>query len=334
MSERQAQQMDTPSGRQPFVPCDQFIETPFALRFQEILQDAQRDQSSHVISAPPGSGKTWSIIDFVTSQGAEKRHNEPVRLHAITTCSPVNNNGEQALGIALAECLGVVPIAPWSRLRVWLVGQLVREHVQIIVMDDAHDLSIPHLKFLKELKDRLALPPYNHRLAICLVAASFGSENPLVTNLSRPEMLWEQFRQRLDDDRPFCRIPGHTQAEVHDILSMFESYYRLHHLLRLHLVRWTEPIYDCLVHPTLDLAGSKRATMGNLTKLVNLTVKAAYLEGLDDITPDLLDKTIHRLTLGSRQDTIIDSDTSEGASGLTVALVKPDNSPNKGVPVD
>ena len=326
--------MSTPSDRQTFVPCDQFIETAFAIRFQTILQDAQRDRSSHVISAPSGSGKTYSIIDFVTQQGAEKRHNEPVRLHAITTCSPVNNNSEQALGIALAECLGIVPNAPWSRLRVWLVGQLVREHVQLIVMDDAHDLSIPHLKFLKELMDRVALPPYNHRLAICLVAASFGSENPLVTNLSRPEMLWVQFRNRLDVERPFCPVPGHTQDEVHDILSMFESYYRVHYLPHLHLVRWTEPIYDCLVHPTLDLTGSRRATMLNLTNLVNLTVKAAYLEGLDDITPDLLDKKFQRLTRGSQQDALLDGAATEQTTGLRVALVKPDNSSNEGVPVD
>ena len=62
--------MTTPADRQPCTPRDQFMKTSYVVRFKALLQDAQRDRSSYVISAPSKSGKTWSmtITDYAANQ--------------------------------------------------------------------------------------------------------------------------------------------------------------------------------------------------------------------------------------------------------------------------
>ena len=42
----------------------------------------------------------------------------------------------------------------------------------------------------------------------------------------QPETMWMQFRRRLDHVHPYCRIAGHTEGEVRDILLALERIYR------------------------------------------------------------------------------------------------------------
>ncbi len=55
------------------------------------------------------------------------------------------------------------------------MGVLVQFGVQCLIIDDAHDLSLEHLIFLKELTDQGRLPPYDHPLGLCLVTAGRGN---------------------------------------------------------------------------------------------------------------------------------------------------------------
>jgi hypothetical protein len=98
--------------------------------------------------------------------------------------------------------------------------------VECIIIDDAQDLNLAHLAFLKELTDNLAAPPYLKQVGLCLVTAHSGNVIPLKEIFSQPETLWRQFRRRLDTDRPFCVVQGHTEEEVRDILVTFETIYR------------------------------------------------------------------------------------------------------------
>jgi hypothetical protein len=54
------------------------------------------------------------------------------------------------------------------------------------VVDDAHDLSMPHLMFLKEVTDQGRLQ-YDHPLGLCLVAAGHGNTIPLKEILDQSE---------------------------------------------------------------------------------------------------------------------------------------------------
>jgi type II secretory pathway predicted ATPase ExeA len=80
---------------------------------------------------------------------------------------------------------------------------------ECLIVDEAHDLSLEHLVFLKELTDQGRLQ-YDHPLGLCLVAAGRGNTIPLKETLDLPDPTWLQFRRRLDKLEPFCWIVGHT----------------------------------------------------------------------------------------------------------------------------
>lgn len=110
--------------------------------------------------------------------------------------------------------------------------------VECLVIDDAHDLSMPHLIFLKELTDHMQLSFPSQTLGLCLVAAGRGASIPLKDVFDQPETMWMQFRRRLDRLHRYCRVASHTEAEVRDILLALERIYRPC-LPELNLQQWT-----------------------------------------------------------------------------------------------
>ncbi len=200
----------------PLFGTDFFVETPFANRFQATLRSSLHKRSWHITVADPGSGKTMSIRDLVETTGASA-------ILAVTC--PKNNDDEQALGDQLFTALGVKLPGHWRTRKPKLMGHLHQYGTKLIVVDDAHDLSLQHLMFLKEVTDQGRLH-YNHRLGLCLVAAGRGTTIPLKEILDQPETMWLQFRRRMDKLEPFCRITGHTSEEVREILATPEIAYR------------------------------------------------------------------------------------------------------------
>ena len=75
--------------------------------------------------------------------------------------------------------LGLGARGHWSERKYLLFELLIQYGVECLVIDDAHDLSMPHLIFLKELTDQLQLIPTPHVLGLCLVAAGRGASMPL-----------------------------------------------------------------------------------------------------------------------------------------------------------
>jgi hypothetical protein len=142
---------------------------------------------------------------------------------------------------------------------------------KLIVVDDAHDLSLQHLMFLKEVTDQGRLQ-YNHRLGLCLVAAGRGTTIPLKEILDQPETMWLQFRRRMDKLEPFCRITGHTSEEVREILATLEITYR-ELFPQLNLRQWSGIISTWLTQSLLDPTNSGRVTMDNLMKLVTIALE-------------------------------------------------------------
>ena len=173
--------------------------------------------------------------------------------------------------------------------------------VECLVVDDAHDLSMPHLIFLKELTDqlKLAYPPYV--LGLCLVTAGRGAAIPLKDVFDQPETMWLQFRHRLDRVHPYCRVVNHTEAEVRDILLALEQIYRPS-FPELNLRQWTGSIYTWLTHPLLDPQKSGRVLMDHLMKLVTTALEWSYVEAEIDVNPKHLEAAAEQLTL--RRDVI------------------------------
>jgi type II secretory pathway predicted ATPase ExeA len=274
----------------PLFGKDIFIETAFERRFQAMLRSAWQRRSWHVIVADPGSGKTMGIRDLVKTAGQRS-------ILAIVT--PKNNEDEQALGDQLFTALGLPLRGHWRTRKPKLMGHLHQYGTQCIIVDDAHDLSLEHLMFIKEITDQGRLQ-YDHPLGLCLVAAGRGNTIPLKETLDQPDLTWLQWRRRLDKIQPFCQIAGHTSEEVREILATLERVYR-EVLPQLNLRQWTSFIYTWLTQPVLDPTHSGRVTMGYLMKLVTTALEWTYQAGEPDVRAETLKEAAELLVL--RRDT-------------------------------
>jgi hypothetical protein len=202
---------------------DGFIETPFERRFQGLLRQAWHRRSWHVIVAEPGSGKTMGICDLRDEASRQVGTIGGRRYPVLAVTAPKNDPKEAALGNFLLTALGLGGRGHWSERKYLLFDLLIQYGVECLVVDDAHDLSMPHLIFLKELTDQLQLS-FSQMLGLCLVAAGRGAGIPLKDVFDQPETLWMQFRRRLDRVHPYCRIASHTEGEVRDIFWLWNGF--------------------------------------------------------------------------------------------------------------
>jgi hypothetical protein len=289
-----------------------FIETGFEQRFQGLLRQAWRQRSWHVIVAEPGSGKSMGIRDLVMAsthvQSAISGRSYPV----LAVTAPKNDPKEAALGNNLMLAMNLSAHGRWSERKYYLPKVLQNYGVECIIIDDAHDLSIQHLTFLKELTDQLRLPPFDYPLGLCLVAAGRGAAIPLKDIFDQPETMWMQFRRRLDRVQPYCRIASHTQEEVRDILGTLERIYHPH-FPALNLQRWTTAIYTWLTHPLLDPQTSGRVNMDVLMKLVTTALEISYAEARTDVTASALEAAAQLLMLTRDNIPVIDAPVSKQA---------------------
>jgi hypothetical protein len=273
-----------------------FIETPFEQRFQGLLLQAWKLRRWHVIVAEPGSGKTMGIRDLSAQASREAGMMGGRRYPVLAVTAPKNDPREAALGNFLLTALGLGARGRWSERKYLLFDLLIQYGVECLICDDAHDLSMPHLIFLKELTDQLQLihPPY--ALGLCLVAAGQGAAMPLKDTFDKPETMWLQFRRRLDPLHPYCRIASHTEAKVRDILLALEQIYRPS-FPELNLRQWTGSIYTWLTHPLLDRLKSGRVIMDHLMKLVTTALQWSYADGQKDVSAQHLKAVAEQLTL-------------------------------------
>jgi len=270
---------------------DIFIETAFARRFQAMLRSALDNRSWHVIVADPGAGKTMGIRDLLKTAGGRS---------VLAVVAPKNNEDEQALGDQFFTALGLPLRGHWRTRKPKLMGHLHQYGTECLIVDDAHDLSMPHLMFLKEVTDQGRLQ-YDHPLGLCLVAAGRGNTIPLKVTLDQPDPTWLQWRRRLDSLQPFCRIASHTSEEVRDILATLERVYQPL-LPQLNLRQWTGSIYTWLTQPVLDPTHSGRVTMDNLMKLVIAALEWSYEAKATDVQAEWLERAAELLVL--RHDTL------------------------------
>ncbi len=225
------------------LPCfDGFIETPFERRFQSFLRAARHDHRWHVIVAEPGSGKTMGICDLRDAASREAGMSGGRRYPVLAVAAPKNDVREAALGNFLLSALGLSARGHWSERKYLLFELLIQYGVECLIIDDAQDLSLPHLIYLKELTDQLQLTHPSCVLGLCLVAAGRGASIPLKDVFDQPETMWIQFWRRLDRTHPYCRIASHTEAEVRHILLALERIYRSS-FPELNLQQWTGSIY-------------------------------------------------------------------------------------------
>ena len=285
---------------------DGFIETPFERRFQGLLRQAWRMRSWHVMVAEPGSGKTMGIGDLRDEAARQAGMVGGRRYPVLAVTAPKNDPREAAMGNLLLLAWGVGARGRWSERKYWLYDLLSQYGVECLMCDDAHDLSMPHLIFLKELTDHLFLAYPSHPLGLCLVTAGRGASIPLKDVFDQPETMWMQFRRRLDCLQPYCRVVSQTQGEVRDILLALEQIYRPS-FPALNLQQWAGSIYKWLTHPLLDPQKSGRVLMDPLMKLVTMALKWSYAQREADVTSNHLKAAAELLTLRRDNIQIVDA---------------------------
>ena len=148
-----------------------FIETPFEQRFQGLLRQAWKLRRWHVIVAEPGSGKTMGIRDLSAEASREAGLLGGRRYPVLAVTAPKNDAKEAALGNFLLTALGLGARGRWSERKYLLFELLLQYGVECLVIDDAHDLSMPHARVL-ERADRPA--PINPS-PLCLGIVPGGS---------------------------------------------------------------------------------------------------------------------------------------------------------------
>src|SRR6266699_1210572 len=274
---------------------------PLSAVFRGSYAAAWRARSFHVMVAEPGSGKTMGIGDLRAEAARQAGMVGGRRYPVLAVTAPKNDPREAALGNLLLLALGVGARGRWSERKYLLYDLLGQYGVECLICDDAHDLSMPHLIFLKELTDHLFLAYPAHPLGLCLVTAGRGASIPLKDVFDQPETMWMQFRRRLDCLQPYCRVVSHTEGEVRDILLALEQIYRPS-FPELNLQQWAGSIYKWLTHPLLDPQKSGRVLMDPLMKLVTTALKWSYAQAEADITSKHLEAAAELLTL--RRDTI------------------------------
>jgi hypothetical protein len=130
--------------------------------------------------AEPGSGKTMGICDLRDAASREVGTIGGRRYPILAVTAPKNDPKEAALGNFLLSALGLSARGHWSERKYLLYELLIQYGVECLIIDDAHDLSLAHLIFLKELTDQLQLSfPMQTTLGLCLVAAGRGTGIPL-----------------------------------------------------------------------------------------------------------------------------------------------------------
>lgn len=332
--------MGAPSpDRPPFQLQEVFIENAFERRFQGLVCGARRERSSHIISALPGSGKSWGIGEMVKECGMYKSHNAGTRMPIMSIVAPKNETREYAIGNALTASLGVIPSSvSWGVRRARFPAEVAHLGVEQIIVDDAHDLSKAHLLYLKELTDTLLAPPHERKVSLCFIVAGGAHTMPLRELFTLPDINWVQFYRRLDKDRRFCHVHGHTENEVGELCVGFEELYRPQ-FPDLTLRRWTTSIYAWLTHPLLDTDGTKRVTMDNMNTLIVLALRTAHAQGETNVTGETLRAAATLMTLDHDTVSMVDGEPSD--IDLTPTDIDatptdidhgPDNPPSDGAP--
>lgn len=275
---------------------DGFIETPFERRFQGLLRTAWHQRSWHVIVAEPGSGKTMGIRDLRDEACRQAGMIGGRRYPVLAVTAPKNDPREAALGNHLLAALGLRARGHWSERKYLLFELLGQYGVECLICDDAHDLSMPHLIFLKELTDQFFLAFPSRPLGLCLVTAGRGASIPLKDVFDQPETMWMQYRRRLDALHPYCRVASHTEGEVRDILLSLEHIYRPS-FPALNLQQWTGSLYTWLTHPLLDPQKSGRVLMDHVVKLVTTALQWSYAKAEEDVSSEHLEAAAEQLTI-------------------------------------
>lgn len=273
------------AGRKPFRPAQGFIPTGFAERLISVLELALATRQWFVVCAQAGDGKTTTLRWFVRLHPALRNADGVLQLPVLATRVSTARSAD-ALMYAIASPLGVLPNFKAARFREWLAYACFHAGVQLIVIDDAHELTAVQLDYLRELTDKIE--GHGRRVAVVLLAATDSldpDKQPLWKLISKHELTAEQFSRRTDGTDPLVLIESLSEAELGQVLLSFEGHYQSV-FPDLKLARWTQSIFKWMIDKRIDKAGMGLVRMNSVCQIVYAALAKAQARDMSDIGDD------------------------------------------------
>jgi len=278
------------AGREPFRWRNRYIPSGFSARLLPLLDHALETATWLVVCARSGDGKSTTLRHFLAQHALRRGADGVLRGDVIASRVPVGRGSADALAVALAEQLGAVPNLRMARLRQVLVGSLHRAGISLIVIDDAHELTLAQLNYLRELTDMLKDMRRDSGaecgLVLLAVAATTNTaDQPLWKLISRSKLPTEQFDNRLDGASPLVMVESLSEHELGRVLATYQRIYE-DVFPDLRLTRWTRSIHGWLLDERIDGAERGRVRMRSVRRLLEATLAEAWALGMDGLDPD------------------------------------------------
>jgi len=312
----------------PVVTLDEFyLETAFARRMREVLEEARENRSWHVVTALTGAGKSTELEDLADQHPVERRHSGET-VAPVITGSPLTNGRSSLAGLqrSLIDNFGTVPRGTFEDRRAWLVREMVRCGTQIVITDDGHGHLAPDLLYLKQLTDEVAKLAKS-RVGLVIVCEGLQGSMPLQEIVNRQTSQWRQFRKRMSTStRPWCHIASLNAEEVKLVLAGYEQGVLKPRFPELRLTKWSSRIHKHLAHPFFDTDPGERVTMQNVRNVVDGIIRRLAARRLSNIPGEALIDEVVAAMLASSETKVLVRDPGrigilDGNDGL-VAKVK------------
>jgi hypothetical protein len=276
------------ADREPFRWRNRYISTGFSTRLLPLLEYAMETSRWLVVCARSGDGKSTTLRHFQTKHPFRRGADGVLRGTVIATRVPVGRASADALLVALAEQLGAVPNLRLARLRQSVVMSIDRAGIRLIVIDDAHELSLAQLNYLRELTDMLKDLRRDSGTEVGLILLAVAetddpADQPLWRLIARSKLSTEQFNNRLDGTSPLIMVESLSRAELGRVLATYQRLYSdLFPALRL--TPWTRSVFDWLTDKRIEKANTGRVRMRSVRRLLEAVLAEAWareLPGLD-----------------------------------------------------
>ena len=310
------------SGREPFRWRNRYIPTGFSARLLPLLEYALETSSWLVVCARSGDGKSTTLRHFQSQHPFRRDADGVLRGDVIATRVPVGRGSADALLVALAEQLGAIPNLRLARLRQAVVSSIARAGIRLIVIDDAHELTLPQLNYLRELTDMLKDLRRDTGAEVGLILLAVADttdpgEQPLWRLIARSRLATEQFNNRLDGTSPLVMVESLSRDEVGRVLATYQRLYAdLFPSLRL--TPWTQLVFDWLTDRRIETAKTGRVRMRSVRRLLEAVLAEAWareLPGLDAEGRMLYDAAVRLAVRGTAYTSV--ADDLETPGGVT-----------------
>lgn len=260
-----------------------FIETGFSRRCRALIDRARRDREWMIVLGLPGDGKSFAYRRYLIDHPVTKIGGIS-KTAVLGARVPQGGVSQNALMYRFGSRFGLALPGRPAAFFIMLVNWTIDGGVELIAVDDAHELAREPRKWLRSFHDSLQDPADPEREPIQTGVVLLGNHlrtdrMPLFKHRRyNQDVDWIQFERRLHFDLPLVQVDGLYAEEVGEALRGLEELYRPQ-FPELRLQPFAEAMFELLLDPAIDFATVKRVRMDSLVKVVLMALTAEAADG-------------------------------------------------------